>query len=98
MMTGEYFILKKKFTGKFGFSSIQKYTSSIQVLSCGVVANAVNSYIRIAKSTCLEAIYRLCAMVVVVVFGWEYLREPNGAHKSWLMSKILLLRMPLTKI
>ena len=58
-----------------GFSSYQKCTSAIRMLAYGIAGDLVDVYVRMSESTCLEAMYKLCA-AVLQVFGPEYLQDP----------------------
>jgi len=71
-------------TGKFGFSSYHKCTTTIHMLAYEVPGDLVDEYVRMSESICLKALYRFCR-VVVTVFGPEYLRELNAADTTRLL-------------
>ncbi|XP_073363404.1 uncharacterized protein [Aegilops tauschii subsp. strangulata] len=62
----DYFILKKDVTGMIGFSGYQKCTA----------AHSWDEYLRMSESTCGDAMI-MFAIVMVEVFGPQYLREPT---------------------
>ena len=72
---------KKYALGNVGFSSYRKCTAAIRMLAYGVPGDLIDEYVRMSESTCLASLYRFCK-VVVVVFGPEYLRKPNGVDTA----------------
>jgi hypothetical protein len=50
-----------------------------------VLGDLIDDYIRMSESTCNEAMYRFCE-VVIAVFGEYYLREPNMDDTARLLS------------
>jgi hypothetical protein len=71
-----YFICKKDCTGMVGFSSLQKCTTTLRMLTYGAPGDANDDYIRMAESMAMVCMYRFC-MAVVAVFGPDYMRTPN---------------------
>jgi hypothetical protein len=67
-----YFRCKPDATGKFGFSSYQKYSAAIQMLAYGVDGDLVDEYMRMSESTCIDSMYNFC-QAIILVFGEEYL-------------------------
>jgi hypothetical protein len=59
-----YFICKKHCAGMIGFSSLQKCTADLKMLAYGAPGDAHDDYIRMAESTAMECMYRLCRAVV----------------------------------
>ena len=55
------------------------------MLAYGVAADAMDDYVRIGESTALESIRRF-VVVVVEVFGDEYLRSPNEDDTARLLA------------
>lgn len=47
----------------------------------GTTVDAVDEYVRMADSTCIDAIVRFVT-ALVQLFGPEYLREPNVKHTT----------------
>ncbi|KAF8376762.1 hypothetical protein HHK36_031572 [Tetracentron sinense] len=80
-----YFILKRNAVGTLGLSSLQKVTAAMRMLAYGVVANAVDNFVRINESTSIESLSRF-VRAVVEVFGEEYLRSPNNDDISRLLA------------
>lgn len=64
----DYFICKPDACGRIGFSSYQKCTAAIQMLSYGVAGDSLDEYLCMSKSTCLQLMYRFCT-AVVQIFG-----------------------------
>ncbi|XP_010238911.1 uncharacterized protein LOC100831363 [Brachypodium distachyon] len=81
----DYFICKPDACGRIGFSSYQKCTAAIRMLSYGVAGDSLNEYLRMCESTCLESMYRFCT-AVVQIFGSQYLRAPTAADTAHLLS------------
>ena len=54
-----YFKLKRDCVGLVGFSSIQKCTAALRVLTYGALADTVDNYLRLAESTCIKTMYSL---------------------------------------
>jgi hypothetical protein len=55
-----YFSCKPDATGKLGFSSYQKCSAAIRMLAYGVASDLVDEYMRMSKSTGIEAMYNFC--------------------------------------
>jgi hypothetical protein len=55
------------------------------MLAYGVVGDLVDEYMRMRESTCLASMYNFCE-AVVQVFAHRYLREPNVADTTRLLS------------
>ena len=85
MAHDDYFKCKWGALGKLGFSSYQKCTAAIRMLSYGVAGDLVDEYMRMDESKCLEAMYKFCK-VVIAVFGLEYLREPAVEDTAWILA------------
>jgi hypothetical protein len=81
----DYFEAKYDCTGKIGFSFYQKCSAVVRQLAYGVLGDLIDDYIRMSESTCHEAMYRFCE-VVIAVFGEYYLREPNMDDTARLLS------------
>nr|XP_029144546.1 uncharacterized protein LOC114924346 [Arachis hypogaea] len=63
-------------TGRRDLSPLQKCTAAIRMLAYGVVADAVDGYVRIGKSTTIECLENFFEGVISV-FEDEYLRKSN---------------------
>jgi hypothetical protein len=72
-----WFQFKKDCTCTIGFSSLQKCTSALRMLTHGAPADTQDDYMHMFESTALESMYRFCR-AVVVVFGELYLRSPTA--------------------
>ncbi|KAK1662011.1 hypothetical protein QYE76_050170 [Lolium multiflorum] len=68
-----------------GFTSYQKCSAAIRMLSYGMAADIFDEYLRMGESTCLEAMYRFCR-AVIAVFGEYYCREPTVEDTRRLLS------------
>ena len=64
---------------------MQKCTAVLRMLACGKAADAIDEYVRMGESTCIEAMEHF-AYAVVKVFGKKYLREPNAEDTSRLLA------------
>jgi hypothetical protein len=67
-----YFRCKPDATGKLGFSSYQKCKAAIRMLAYGVAGDLVDEYMRMSKSTCIDAMYNFCRAIIAVL-GEMYL-------------------------
>ncbi|XP_063939717.1 uncharacterized protein LOC135148430 [Daucus carota subsp. sativus] len=72
-----YFQQRVDALGRKGLSHLQKCTAAMQMLACGVSADAVDDYVRIGESTAIECLKKLVTDVILV-FENEYLRKPNS--------------------
>jgi hypothetical protein len=59
-----------------GLSCLQKVLAAFEMLAYGVPTDVLDEYIRIGKSTALEAL-RKFVVAIIEVFGLEYMRLPN---------------------
>ncbi|XP_012834538.1 PREDICTED: uncharacterized protein LOC105955367 [Erythranthe guttata] len=66
-------------TGRQSFTSYQKMCASIQFLGYGTSADSFDQYFRIAQSTLIRFVKKICRHIVKV-FGEIYLRNPNSEH------------------
>nr|XP_051206936.1 uncharacterized protein LOC127322030 [Lolium perenne] len=81
-----YFMAKKYCTGLWGFTSIQKCTSSTRCLAYGAPPDTANDYLRMAESTCTKTLYRFCR-AIIAVFGKDYLRAPRADDTARILQK-----------
>jgi hypothetical protein len=51
-----YFTARPDATGKLGFTSDQKFSAAIRMLTYGVAGELIDEYLRISESTCLESV------------------------------------------
>ena len=68
-----YFVQKKD-VGKLGLSAIQKCAAAVEILGYGMTPDALDQYLRIAKSTTREAIKRFVKVIQALYKSW-YLRK-----------------------
>ena len=78
---GNYFVQKRNAAGVLRVSCLQKVVAAFCMLAYGVLADALDEYIRIGESTAPEAL-RNYVVAVVEVFGPEYLRMPNEQNTT----------------
>jgi hypothetical protein len=57
----------------------------VRQLAYEVTCDLIDDYMRMSKSTCHKAMYRICE-AVIMVFGEYYLREPNTDDTVRLLS------------
>lgn len=88
-----YFVQRKDCTGTLGLNAYQKCTAAMRMLAYGGAADAVDEYVRLAESTCLEALQRFCEGVVYA-FGSEFLRSPSGEDMKAILSRGNALNFP----
>jgi hypothetical protein len=69
---------------KIGFSSYQKSFAAIRQLAYEVPGDLIDDYMCMSDSTCHEAMYRLCD--IIVVFSKYYMRELNIEDTARLLS------------
>jgi hypothetical protein len=80
-----YFTPRPNATCKLGFTSYQKYSTAIRMLSYGVVGDLIDEYLQLSKSTFLESMYKF-RRAVITLFSTVYLREPTIEDITRLMS------------
>ncbi|XP_028100444.1 uncharacterized protein LOC114299816 [Camellia sinensis] len=72
-----YFVQKRNGDGVLGLSSLQKITTALRMLACGVAADFMDEYLRIEESTAMKSLKKFVKAVVAIFFD-EYLRSPNN--------------------
>jgi hypothetical protein len=73
-----YFVQKRDATRLLGFLSIQNCIVTIKMLSYNVVANYIDKYCKLNKSTTLECLKRF-VKVIRTCFESNYFRQPTLA-------------------
>ena len=81
----DYFVQKRNAAGTLGLSCLQKLVAAFRMIAYGVAADATDDYVRIGESTALESLRRF-VIVVVQVFGPEYMRLPNEQDTARLLA------------
>jgi len=71
--------------GTLGLSCLQKVVAAFRMIAYGVAVDATDDYVRIGESTALESL-RMFVIVVVQVFGPEYMRLPNEQDTATLLA------------
>jgi hypothetical protein len=79
-----YFVQRIDVTGRFDISVMQKVLASIRILAYGLLADAVDEYIRIGESTARQALDHFCR-AIIACFGERYLRAPNAIDIAGLL-------------
>ncbi|XP_030946014.1 uncharacterized protein LOC115970534 [Quercus lobata] len=72
-----YFIQKRNAAKKLSLSPLQKMTTALRILAYGIVADSMDEYVRIAKSTAITSMKKFVAAMIVIL-SEEYLRSPNN--------------------
>ncbi|XP_062227498.1 uncharacterized protein LOC133925662 [Phragmites australis] len=80
-----YFKQKRNAARVLGHSVLQKITTSMCMISCGVPADSVDDYLRIGESTPILSLRKL-VKAVIEIFGGEYLRAPTTEDTARLMA------------
>ncbi|KAL5701750.1 hypothetical protein ACHQM5_027059 [Ranunculus cassubicifolius] len=76
-----------------GLSSYQKMGASIQMLAYGAPADSTDQYFRMAESTALLCMKKLCAEIVKI-HSAQYLRTPNEDDMARLLNVAELRGFP----
>ncbi|XP_073355290.1 uncharacterized protein [Aegilops tauschii subsp. strangulata] len=63
-----YFKCKKDCTGTLGFTSLRKCTTTMRMLAYRTPGDSLEDYGRMAESTSIECLYKLCGAVVAVFY------------------------------
>ena len=71
-----YFTQRRNVVGLKGFSAYQKISAAVRVIAYNVPAEYDDEYLRIGEDTTIESVRRF-AMVIIRVFGPEYLWDPT---------------------
>ncbi|KAK2645506.1 hypothetical protein Ddye_020701 [Dipteronia dyeriana] len=79
-----YFMQRRDSVGRLGLSVLQKISVVFQMLAYGCLADAIDEYLKIGKSTTIESLKRFCRAVVEKFIG-EYLRSPNATDVARLL-------------
>jgi hypothetical protein len=72
----DYFIQKRNTPDVLGLSCLQNVAGTFKMIAYGVSADATDDYVRVGESIALKYLRRF-VVVVVKVFGPQYLRLPN---------------------
>jgi hypothetical protein len=80
-----YFIQKKNAVDTLGLSCLQREVAAFKMIAYGVAADATDDYVHVGESTALKYL-RSFTIVVVEVFGPEYLRLPNEHDTTKLLA------------
>lgn len=80
----DYFVQKNDARGVLGLSGIQKITAAMRMLAYGLPVDCVDEYVKIAKSTAIEAFKKFCRGVVHI-FEAKYLRFSNEVDVARLL-------------
>jgi hypothetical protein len=72
-------------TGALGFTSCQKCSAAIRMLSYVMAVDIFDEYLQMGESICLEFMCRFCR-AVIAVFGQHYCREPTIEDTRRLLS------------
>ena len=71
-----YFKQRRNVAGTLGFSSWQKISAAMQVITYAIPADYTDEYLRIGRDTTTESVRRFAKMIIRL-YGEEYLRAPN---------------------
>lgn len=71
-------------TGDLGHSTYQKVTSALRQLAYGIPADLVDDHLAMSESQSIKCV-KCFAVVIVEVFGLEYLRAPNAQDMARLL-------------
>jgi hypothetical protein len=80
-----YFQCRAHATSALGFTSYQKCSAAIRMLSYGMAADIFDEYLRMGERTHRDAMHWFC-QAVVFGFGEYYLREPTVEDTRRLLS------------
>lgn len=81
-----YLRLTHNAAGQAGFSTIQKVTAALRMLAYGGPADSLDEYFRMGESTIIETVNKF-TRTIVVIYGEEYLRQPNTEDIARLLRK-----------
>eukprot|EP00267_Zea_mays_P032569 XP_008665976.1 uncharacterized protein LOC103644568 [Zea mays] len=81
-----YLRLTHNAAGQAGFSTIQKVTAALRMLAYGGPADSLDEYFRMGESTIIETVNKF-TRTIVVIYGEEYLRQPNAEDIARLLRK-----------
>nr|XP_051196559.1 uncharacterized protein LOC127309887 [Lolium perenne] len=82
----DYFKEKGNIVGELGLSTIQKCAVALLMLAYGIAGDTRDDYSRMAESTTIDCMYRLCR-AIVAVFGKTYLRTSNAADTTRILAQ-----------
>jgi hypothetical protein len=80
-----YFRCKPDCTGMIGVSSLQKCTVAMRLLTYGAPGDNADNYMRMAESTAIDCLYKICREVISV-FGELYLRSPTAQDTEQILA------------
>ncbi|XP_028105900.1 uncharacterized protein LOC114304951 [Camellia sinensis] len=82
----EYFIQTRDAIGAPRLSGVQKMTAALRILQYGVLADAVDKYIRIGESTTIATL-NFFTRSIVATYEAVYLRSPNEVDVARLLQE-----------
>ncbi|XP_010469447.1 PREDICTED: uncharacterized protein LOC104749500 [Camelina sativa] len=80
-----YFTQRRDATGRLGLSALQKCTAAIRMLAYGCAADALDEYLRLAKTTAHKCLEKFVDGEINL-FGDEYLRRPTSEDLQRLLN------------
>jgi hypothetical protein len=89
----EYFTLREDALGREGLTPLVKCTAVLRMLCYGAVADSVDEYLKIGRSTTSECLEKFCEGIIAC-FGPEFLRRPTEEDTKRLLAKAEERGMP----
>jgi hypothetical protein len=76
--TCSYFTKRHGTSGHIGSTPLQKCIAAVRQLAYDMIADTIDEYLKLGKTTALECIEYYCAHIIEC-FGVEFLRHPTVA-------------------
>jgi hypothetical protein len=84
--TSPYFYERYDATSRTGLTALQKCTTALRQLVYGMVADTIDEYLKLGKTTTLECLEYYC-LDIIECFGDEFLRRPTVVDTQRLLAK-----------
>jgi hypothetical protein len=85
--TSLYFFERSDVIGRAGLTALQKCTAALRQLAYGMVADTIDEYLKLGKTTTLEYLEYYCSDIIGC-FGDEFLRHPTVADTQRLLANV----------
>lgn len=88
-----YFTLREDALGRSGLTPLQKCTAAMRQLAYGIVADLVDEYLKLGRTTAVKILEKFCEGIIAC-YGPEFMRKPTPEDVQRLLAKAEERGMP----